>query len=170
MHIQIDASDLVKLSEAWKRAPEMVIEELTRATYEAEMLLERETKELTPVGVHNALRGSIHSQMPEVLGNTVIGVVGSPMKYAQAVELGREPGKWVGYEGVAAIEDWVRHKLGIPAEEAERVANAVAWKIHLYGTPAVGMFHRALAYNQTRVGAMFETAAGRIGQRLAGAV
>lgn len=170
MYIQIDASAISNLSEAWKLAPEMMIEELTAATYQAEMLLERETKELTPVGVGSAggLRGNIQSQTPEVLSDTVIGMVGSTLNYAESVELGTRPHP-VSAAGVLAIEDWVRHKLGITDKEAERVANAVAWKIRMRGTPAVGMFHRALAYNQAQLGGIFETVAGRIGQRLAGA-
>lgn len=171
MDIQIDAQAISTLSGAWKRAPEMVIEELTAATYEAEMLLERATKELTPVGVGSAggLRGNIHSETPAVLGDTVIGVMGSSLIYAEAVELGTKPHP-VSEAGVAAIEDWVRYKLGITDKEAQRVANAVAWKIQMRGTPAVGMFHRALAHNKTQVGGIFNAAAGRIAQRLAGAV
>ena len=171
MNIHIDASAISALGEAWKLAPEMVIQELTAATYKAEMLLERETKELTPVGVGSAggLRGSIRSEMPHVLGNTVIGVVGSAMSYVESVELGTRPHP-VSAEGVLAIEDWVKHKLGITDKEAQRVANAVAWKIRMRGTPAVGMFHRGLAYSRAQIGAIFRVAAGRIGQRLTGAV
>lgn len=179
MNIRIDASAISQLGEAWKLAPEMVIEELTAATYRAEMLLERETKEIlrqpdanghNHVGVGGAggLLGSIHSEIPSVLSNTVIGMVGSTMNYAESVELGTRPHP-VSDQGVAAIDDWVRHKLGIPAEEAQRVAEAVVWKIRMHGTPAVGMFHRGLAYSQAQLGTIFEVAAGRIGQRLAGA-
>lgn len=170
MDIQIDAREIINLSEAWRLAPEMVIEELTAATYEAEKLLERETKERTPVGVGSAggLRGDIQSQAPEVLSDTVIGMVGSTLNYAESVELGTRPHP-VSAEGVLAIEGWVRHKLGITDKDAERVANAVAWKIRMRGTPAVGMFHLGLSYNKAQVGAIFQTAGGRIGQRLAGA-
>lgn len=166
--VQVVAQNAVTLNmliDAWKRAPEMVAEELTAATYEAEMLLERETKELTPVGAQGFLRASIESLEPQVMGDTVIGVVGSPMSYAESVELGTKPHP-VSDAGVASIEDWVRHKLGITDKEAERVAYAVAWKIRMRGTPAVGMFHRALAHNKTQVAGMYEAAAGRIVKRL----
>lgn len=169
MDIQIDAREIMNLADAWKLAPEMVIEELTAATYEAEMLLERETKELTPVGAQGFLRQSIESLEPQVLGDTVIGVVGSPLSYAESVELGTKPHP-VSAAGVLAIEDWVRHKLGITDKDAERVANAVAWKIRMRGTPAVGMFHLGLSYNKAQVGAIFQAAGGRIGQRLAAGV
>lgn len=165
----MDIQIINTVGEAWKQAPQMVIEELTAATYQAEMLLLRETQELTPVGVGAAggLRGSMQAQMPEVLSDTVLGMMGTAMNYAESVELGTRPHP-VSDQGVAAIDDWVRYKLGIPAEEAQRVAEAVAWKIRMRGTPAVGMFHRALAWNQAQLGAIFEAAAGRIGQRLAG--
>jgi hypothetical protein len=165
MEMHVDIGTLAMLGDAWKRAPDMVIEELTAATYKAEMLLERETKELTPVGVNAALRDNIYSQVPEVLGDTVIGMMGSTLNYAEAVELGTQPHA-VSEAGVLAIEDWVRHKLGIAAEEAQRVAEAVAWKIRMRGTPAVGMFHRALAWNKQQLEQIYAAAAGRIAQRL----
>jgi hypothetical protein len=170
MFIEIDASSLVDLSDAWQRSPEIVIEELTAATFEAQMLLERETKELTPVGVGAAggLRGNIQSDVPQVLGETVIGMVGTNLNYAEAVELGTKPHP-VSAAGVASIEDWVRYKLGISAEEAVRVAEAVAWKIRMFGTPGYGMFHRALAYNEAQLAGIFEAAGQRIGERLTGA-
>lgn len=169
--VQVVAQSAVTLNmliDAWKRAPEMVAEELTAATYDAEMLLELETKELTPVGVGSAggLRGNIHSEVPQVMGDTVLGVMGSSLAHTEAVELGTKPHP-VSAAGVASIEDWVRHKLGITDKEAERVANAVAWKIRMRGTPAVGMFHRALAHNKAQVAGMYEAAAGRIVKRLA---
>lgn len=169
MNITIDASAITTLNEAWKHAPEMVIEELTAATYEGEMLLEREVKELTPTGVGAAggLKGNIQSQTPEVLGNNVIGMVGSTLNYAESVELGTRPHP-VSADGVMAIEDWVRHKLGISDDEAEGIAYAIAWKIRMRGTPAVGMFHRGLAYSRTQLAAIYEAAAVRITQRLAG--
>lgn len=165
MEMHVDIGTLAAVGDAWKRAPEMVIEELTAATFEAEMLLERETKELTPVGVNAALRDNIHSQVPEVMGDTVIGVMGSSLSYAEPVELGTQPHA-VSEAGVLAIEDWVRHKLGISGKEAERVAYAVAWKIRMRGTPAVGMFHRALAWNKQQLDQIYEAAVCRIVQRL----
>lgn len=167
MDFRADIDTMAALEGAWKIAPQMVIEELTAATYEAEMLLERETKDLTPVGVGGAggLRGNIQSDVPQVLGNTVIGVMGSTLNYAEAVELGTYPHA-VSAAGVQAIEDWVRHKLGIGDKEAQRVADAVAWKIRMHGTPAVGMFHRALSWNKAQLEQIYAAAAGRIVQRL----
>lgn len=167
MDFHVDIGQVAALGDAWQRAPEMVIEELTAAVYEAEMLLERETKDLTPVGVGGAggLKGNIHSQVPEALGDTVIGVMGSTLNYAEAVELGTRPHA-VSVSGVQAIEDWVRHKLGISDKEAQRVADAVAWKIRMRGTPAVGMFHRALSWNKQQLEQIYTAAVGRIVLRL----
>lgn len=167
MFMEIDTTALHDLSQAWKQAPEMVIEELSAATFEAEMLLERETKELTPVGVGAAggLRGNIQSELPEVLSDTVIGMVGSTLNYAEAVEVGTKPHP-VSAAGVQSIEDWVRYKLGISAEDAQRVANSVAWKIRMKGTRGAGMFHGALKYAGPQLETIFSTAAARITQRL----
>ena len=170
MFIKVDASSFVDLRAEWKRAPEIVADEMMTATYEGQMLLERETKELTPAGVGAAggLRGNIQSDVPQVLGDSVIGMVGSTLSYAEPVEIGTLPHA-VSAEGVASIEDWVKHKLGISDQEAHRVAEAVAWKIRMHGTPGVGMFHRALAWNIDQLGVIYKSAAGRIGQRLTGA-
>lgn len=170
MFIEIDTSSLVTVSHAFARAPEMVIEEMMAATVEAQMLLERETKELTPVGVGAAggLRGNIQSDVPQVLGDTVIGMVGSTLNYAEAVELGTKPHP-VSAAGVQSIEDWVRYKLGISAEDAERVANAVAWKIRMKGTQGKFMFTRTLEAQKRGLATIFESAAVRITQRLGAA-
>lgn len=169
MNITIDASAITRLNEAWKRAPEMVIEELTAATYEAEMLLEREIKDLTPTGVGAAggLRGSIQSQMPEVLSNTVIGMVGSTLTYAEAVELGTKPHP-VGSDGIRSIYDWVQHKLGISEDEAQSIAYAIAWKIRMKGTPGKFMFTKTLAAQRAQLAELHQAAAGRIVNRLGG--
>ncbi len=46
----IEIKGLEDLVELWKKAPEMVREELTKAATEATMLLDREIKDVTPVG------------------------------------------------------------------------------------------------------------------------
>lgn len=169
MNITIDASAITAMAEAWKRAPQIVIEELTAATLRAENALLEKVVELTPVGAHGFLRASMETQTPEVLGNTVLGMVGTPMSYAEPVELGTKPHP-VSAAGVMSIEDWVRHKLGVPEEDVKRVTSNVVWKIRMRGTPAVGMFHRGLAHKRTELAGIFEDAAGWIVQRLAGTV
>lgn len=165
MHIQFEATKIYSLAELWMLAPEIVIEELTGAVWESEMALEEAIKDRTPTGVTSALRDGIYSLPPQVLSGSVIGVTGSPSKYAEPVELGTKPHA-VSAEGVDAIEDWVRLKLGISGEEAQRVADSVAWKIRMRGTPAAGMCHRGLAYKKDEVLAGFEAATVRIVQRM----
>lgn len=167
MDAQIDIQGWAELDTAWRKAPDIVREELTAAMWQAEMLLERETKELTPVGVGSAggLRGSIHAQEPEVLADSVIGVTGTALNYAVSVELGTRP-HWAP---IQPLIDWVQHRLGITGEEAEAVARKVQFGIAHHGTPAVGMFHRAFNANQVQVAMMFGDARDRIAARLAGA-
>ena len=155
-----------ELEAAWRKAPEIVREELTHAMWQAEMLLERETQELTPVGIGGAggLRGSVHAQEPEVLANSVIGVTGTSLNYAQSVELGTRP-HWAP---IQPLIDWVQHRLGITGKEAESVARRVQFGIAHHGTPGVGMFHRAFSANRGQVAMRFGAANTRIAQRLSG--
>ncbi len=164
MSVNIEMTGLSELERAWALAPEMVTEELTAAMWQAEMLLQREVQDLTPVGVGGAggLRGSIHAQDPQVLANSVLGMVGTSLAYAVPVELGTAP-HWAP---IAPILDWVRQKLGVTDTEALRVANAVRSGIAQHGTPAVGMFHKAFNANRSQVQRMFEMAGARIVARL----
>lgn len=167
MHIQLDATKIYSLAELWMLAPEIVIEELTAATAASQALLERETKERTPIGAHGLLRSSIQSTTPVVMSGTVLGVVGSPMSYAESVELGTKPHP-VNQAGVDAIEDWVRYKLGISAEDAQRVAASVVWKIRMRGTPKVEMFSKTLEAQRQEVAGHFKDATTNITRRLSG--
>ncbi len=54
--------------------------------------------------------------------------------YASVIEYGRRPGATM--PPVRVIKRWVISKLGVPREEANAVAWAIARKIHLYGIPA----------------------------------
>lgn len=159
-----------ELEAAWRQAPDIVREEMATAMWDAEMLLQSQTQELTPAGISTAggLRGSIFSLEPEVLADSVIGVTGSSLNYAASVELGTKPHP-VSDSGIRALADWVRLKLGYSEEEAEKMAHGIAWKIRHYGTKPVGMFHRAYDANQTKVAMMFGGARDRIAARLAGA-
>lgn len=164
--VRIDLQGWAELDAAWRQAPDMVRRELTAAMYEAEALLEREVKDLTPVGVGGGggLRGSIAAQEPEVLSDQVIGVVGTAMAHAVPVELGTKP----HFPPVEALEEWVRRKLGVDEKRVRNVAFLVARKIAARGTPAFGMFHRAFNAHRAQVAGMFEAARNRVVARLAG--
>lgn len=163
--LALDISNIVELDAAWRRAPDVVREELTAAMLESELLLLRETQEFTPVGAHGTLRQSEIAQDPVISSDTVIGVVGTSLPYAPAVELGSRP-HWAPIE---PILEWVRLKLGISEKEAKGVAYRVQRGIAQHGTPAFGMFHRGLAKTQAQILARFALAGSNISLRMGGA-
>ena len=163
----IDASELLDFASLMQRAPEITRRELTAAATEGSLLLEREVKEATPVGIGGGggLRGSIAAQAPVVLGDQVIGVVGTALAYAVPVELGTKP----HFPPVQPLKDWVRLKLDIQdEEEIEDVAWRIARKIAVRGTEGAHMFEHAFEANRGAVARMFEAAHGRIVQQLGG--
>lgn len=162
-HTKIDIQGLDQLINAWSVAPDITREELLRTTTEADLLLERETKEGTPRGVSGNLRSSITSR-EESLADNVIGVVGTPLNYAIPVELGSKP----HFPPIEPLKDWVRHKLDVPAEEVEDVAYRVAWHISHHGTEGAHMFQQAFDNNRAQIERMYDDAQRRIVNRLAG--
>lgn len=163
--IDIDLGASAALAQAWLAAPEMVLDELETAATEATLLLEREVKEITPVGVGGGggLKGSISAREPEVLSNVVIGVVGTSIAHAVPVELGTKP----HFPPVQPLADWVVAKLGVPRREATRVGFAIARKISKVGTKGAFMFTRAFEANRGAVEAIYRRAQIRIAERLA---
>ncbi len=164
MITSIDLSGWSELDAAWRKAPDIVREELTAAVMESEMLLEREVKDLTPT-THGILRASFAAHSPVILADSVIGVMGTSVDYAVPVELGTKP-HWAPIE---PLVDWVQHKLGYTGEKAEKVARAVQFGIAHHGTPAHGMVHRGFNRSRAQVAMFFHRALLRIGDRLAGA-
>lgn len=163
--IDIETREAAALAKAWREAPEMVEEELVRASWEAELLLERETKELTPVGVHGAggLRGSISAREPRVLHEAVVGEVGTSLLYAIPVELGTRP----HFPPVQPLAEWAEAKLGVPRDESREVGFLIARKISRKGTKGAFMFTRAFEANRAQVERIFAEARTRIAERLA---
>lgn len=164
--VRIDLQGAAELERAWRRAPEIVAEEMTRAMWEAETLAEREVKERTPVGVGGGggLKGSIIAKMPHVSPAGVLGVVGTPLNYAVPVELGTRP----HMPPIAPLRDWVEARLGIPEERSYGVARAVAFKIKAHGTKGRHMFKEGFKAARPQIVRMFEAARRRIAERLAG--
>lgn len=160
MNIHAEFIGLPGLIDAWQRAPEVVEAELHAATLEATLLLEREVKELTPVGIGGGggLRGTIAAREPEVSADAVIGVVGTPARYAEAVELGTRP----HFPPVQPLADWAQFKLGVPEAQARDVGFLIARKIARVGTEGHFMFRDALEANRGQVGAIYERAHARI--------
>lgn len=163
MKISVDAGEIRQLATAWEQAPQLVEAELIAATHEAEMLLEREIKDDTPVGATSTLRQSIHSDAPQALANSVIGVVGTASMHALPVELGTKP----HFPPVEPLIDWVQAKLDIRDEDqAEGVALAIARKIAVRGTLGVGMFHRNFHQLQPQIRGIYDAANQRIAEGL----
>lgn len=165
LRIDIDIREAAALAEAWRAAPRLVLGELRKSTLEAELLLEREVKELTPVGVGagGGLKGSIAAREPRVLAEAVIGEVGTPLIYAVPVELGSRP----HFPPVQPLADWAQAKLGVPAAEARGVGFAIARKIARVGTEGAFMFKRAFDANRRQVERIYALGRQRIFERLA---
>lgn len=162
MEIQIDFSELKKLQAQMAKAPEIVREELLAAVTEADLLLLRGVQERTPTAT-GLLRSSEHNVETVVEPFGVEGLVGSPLNYAQPVDLGTRP----HFPPVAALMDWVKLKLGITDEkEARSVAFLVARKISKEGTKGAEMFGQAFAAMEPQVRQIFDMAQQRIGARL----
>lgn len=162
--IHIDIREAANLARAYERAPELVEAEITRATWEATLLLEREVKEYTPVGVGGGggLKGSISAREPRHYGDNIIGVVGTPLNHAVPVELGTKP----HMPPIQPLADWAQHKLGVGDNEAYRVGRAIAFKISRKGTEGAHMFERGFNAGQMQVQDMFHRALTRINRTL----
>jgi hypothetical protein len=141
-------------------------QEIERATLENVLLLERATKENTPVGVGGGagLRGSIAGKGPRRDGPNILGVVTSPLNYAVPVELGTKP----HMPPVQPLIDWAERKLDLPPQIAKRVGWAIAKSIAKRGTKGAFMFTRALKENEIKVVSVYQRALERAEERLAG--
>jgi len=156
-----------KFAAAWRRAPEMVAEVLTRRLLEAELLYQRETVERTPAGVGGGggLRGSIQAGEPALQGQRLEGAVGTPLAYAAPVEFGSRP----HMPPIAPLVPWVVERLGLTGDEAEEVARRIAWKIKARGTEGAHMFEGAMDATGDQITAILARALDEIGARLTGA-
>ena len=164
--IRIDVHAAADLAKAFAQAPEVVIEEFSRAMTEATLLLEREVKEETPVGIGGGggLKGSIAARTPQALADNVIGLVGTPLSYAVPVEFGTRP----HMPPVQPLADWAEYKLGVAPDQARSIGWRIARKIAAQGTEGAHMFGRAVADNEGQVQAIFARARERIAERIAG--
>jgi hypothetical protein len=75
-------------------------------------------------------------------GEEVLGIVGTPAKYAEAVEYGTKP----HFPPLEPLQYWVEKKLGLPEGEAKSVAYLIARKISVDGTEGAHMFENT--YNE----------------------
>lgn len=149
--------ELHKLDAAIARMPEMVGEELSRAALEASIVVTRNVKEVTPVGVSRGggegLQASIRYQIYPTAGE-VTGVISSPLRYVEAVEIGTRP----HMPPVSALEEWAASK-GLSAW-------AVAKSIAKHGTKGQWMFKKGFEASQPALERIADSAVSRILQRL----
>jgi len=165
--IKVEPLGQDELDKRFKAVPEVYEREMLAATWESTLLLEREVKELTPVGVGggSGLRGSISGKEPVVLGAHVLGEVSTSLKHAIPVELGSKP----HMPPVEPIADWAQSKLGLGPKEAKGAAFAIARKIKVKGTKGAHMFERGFEANQSQVRTIYSTALDRVMAHMGGA-
>ncbi|MDR1995144.1 hypothetical protein [Azonexus sp.] len=176
---QISFPELDTVASAFTRAPEVVGEEMNRFFDWALHLLKSEVVDRTPAAA-GTLRDSIFGRT-EATPSGILGIIGTTLDYAPAVELGTRPHP-VSKDGILALAEWAKRKLplgrdvsmktGRPLkskgidETALSAAHAIAWKIKHHGTQGAFMFRDAFQANQGRVAAEFRRMAERIVARL----
>jgi len=114
---------------------------------QAVMLLEAAIKRITPVGagpVH--MRDTIFSRV-QMDGESVWGMIATPVKYGQPVEYGTRP----HFPPVKTIQFWVEKKLGYTGKQAKSVAFLIARAISRRGTQAREPFGRGFEEQRSQV-------------------
>lgn len=76
-----------ELQEAFDKAPNIVASAFKKAIAKSAFAVESKAKELAPIQ-YGFLRGSIHTQGPDVYKDNVVAVVGTNIKYAPYQEYG----------------------------------------------------------------------------------
>lgn len=133
------------------------------------------------------LRNSIYGKVVSLAGNEIQGIIGTPVPYAPAVELGSKP----HWPPLAPLELWVRRKLGgaggamrsesrrnaaqirkitglkvtakaVHEDAIRAMAKAIQRKIAKRGTDARMMFHKGFNETQGTVQRIFNDALDRI--------
>jgi hypothetical protein len=162
------------------KSQQIINEEMNRAMAKAVIRLEGEVSNETPVGVtgflRTGIRGNIVSPVPMYRG--IVGVVGAAVKYAQIVEVGREPGRmppdapirrWIKItdKGRAFMAD-VAQAHGI--KNKKRALDSATWLkrkgIAERGTRGAFMFEKAEKKLRGYVISLFEQAKNIIEKRL----
>lgn len=120
----------------------IISDNMRSAVAEALLVLERFVKNRTPVGVlgDSGLRGSIFGEMKSGSALEIMGVVGSPLPYAEGVELGAKP----HMPNITSLNRWVEKNLGFTGKEGESITWAIAMTIKRRGTKGKFMFEKGL--------------------------
>jgi len=179
MHFELRGLDVVQ--RAWAQAPEVVDDEIRRFLLWATSHLQAEVADRTPT-TFGQLRGSILGTV-DATPSGLLGVVGTSLDYAPAVELGTKP-HFMGRKGIDALTEWVKQKIplgqavsaktGRPLktpgidQAARGVAFAIARKIAKHGTKGAFMFLNAFNANKALVEDRFDQTVATIASRLQG--
>lgn len=161
--ISIDSPDLAQFGADLGNSARVFLEEFERGMNEALAVLEEQIAGRVPVN-SGFLRSSIGTNL---YGEdmAIRGEVVSIASYGAAVEYGRKPGKM---PPVAAIELWVRRKLGINNDkEARSVAYVIARAIGRRGTVGAHMFQLGMSAAAPYIEKIFDAAVDRAVRRLA---
>lgn len=145
MELSIKA-DLKLLPELMAKFPVAAKTATVNRITEALLLLERNVKKETPRGagpVH--ISDTIFHKVE--MGKPIWGMIGTPAKYGEPLELGSKP----HFPPVAPILYWVERKLGLTGSEAKSVAFLIARSISRKGTEAAKMFTTAFKENSAKV-------------------
>jgi hypothetical protein len=159
--VRVEAFNVERVAAMFEASPRIMAEELLAAMTEVDLHLQREVADRTPTA-YGTLRDSIFSE-ERIQGDGVLGVVASPLTYAEYVEVGTKP----HFPPLEPLRDWVRVKFGLTDEtEIRGAAFRVARAISIRGTLGVGMFNRAFAANKAQVERRFEMAVDRTARRM----
>lgn len=163
LRVQIDADSLGEYQKLWAQAPEIALQEMRGFIETWVAHLQGEVQERTPTN-QGTLRKSIIGNVREVRGFGVEGVVGTPLNYAVAVELGTKP----HMPPVWPLVLWAQQKLGVRGDEALSAAYAVARKIARRGTEGQFMFRDTFESNEAAISRGFTETVRTIARRIAG--
>ena len=170
MDIVVDTSQVTQLAELWQRAPDITREEMLRAITECDLLTQGELMQKLPKGaggVHGSgLAGTIFRE-EQPLDDNVLGLVATKEPYAEYLELGTRPHR-VGPSAIDSLVDWVEARIGLHDDEAEDMAQGIAWKIRRQGTEANPVWQQTYARLQGAYLVKFQEGVQRITVRLAG--
>lgn len=164
MKVELSMKGFDELVDLFIQAPELVQREMASAAWAASLRVEREVRDRTPRGTNGLLAMSIASQEPVVLPGGVMGIVGTSLGYAPAVELDTKP----HMPPVQPLVEWVQVVLGLDGKEAQQAAWAIALKIAKKGTEGAFMFRDGFAASEDYVKRKFREALKNIRNSLAG--
>lgn len=137
--------------------------QISRIT-EALLLLEREIKKETPVGAGPThLRDTIFHKV-QSYGEPIWGMVATPAKYGESVEMGTRP----HFPPVAPIQFWVEKQMGLTGKEAKSVTHAIVRAIGRRGTKARKMFGTSVDARRAQVIKILEQIPADILKRIQG--